>query len=201
MIALIIILSITAVLAVLISIPLYFEIRYIYDDKAGRYQVFFKYLFFKVMLLPKDEKKKNASKSENIKEKDETSKKQFSYEDFKRYHDGIKLYWDDICDILYILFKKSVHTKKLSLYAYFGFDDPMLTGIATGAANALVYNLLSVIERYSNLYDKEIHLNPDFDKPVFYINTHCIIKIKSVHIIVIAVKILKLFFKINGGRK
>lgn len=197
MIALIIILSIIIVLAVLISIPLYFEIRYIYDDKAEKAQVLLKYLCFKVTLLPKNEKEK-ASKSKDIEEK---SQKQFSYEDFKRYHDGIKLYWDDICDILYILFKKSVYTKKLSLYAYFGFDDPMLTGIATGAANALVYNLLSVIERCSNLCNKEIHLNPDFDKPVFYINTHCIIKIKSVHIIVMAVKILRLFFKINGGRK
>lgn len=198
MIALIIILSIIALFAVLISIPLYFEVRYIYDGKSNQTRVVFKYLFFKTVLLPKKSTRKKERKSDKTDNKD---KKSFSYDDFKAFHSGITANWDSICDILRILFKKSLHTKELSLYMDFGFDDPMMTGIATGMANAAVYNLLAVIERCSNLHERTISLNPDFDKPVFYINAHCIIKIKSVHIIVIAVKILRLFFKINGGRK
>lgn len=196
MIALIIILSIIILAAVLLIIPLYVNIQYVFDTKKSDARVYLKYMFFIIELLPSKKKNKPDKKKKETKS-DEPENKKFTFDTFTGYMNKVYTIREDIFDVLSILFNKAVFIKDLSIYSEFGFDDPMTTGLVTGAANTVVYNMLSVIERNSNLGRKTVSLIPDFDNPHFLVRVKSIIKIKNVHIIVIVFKLLGIFFKIK----
>lgn len=197
MIVLIIILSIIILAAVLLMIPLYVNIQYVFDAKNSRARIYLKYLFFTIELVPSKKKDKPDKKKKKESKIDEPENKKFTFDMFKSYMDKIYAIREDIFDVLSILFNKAVYIKDLSIYSEFGFEDPMTTGIVTGAANTVVYNMLSVIERHANLEQRTVSLIPDFDNPHFLVRIKSIIKIKNVHIIVIVLKLLGIFFKIK----
>lgn len=194
MIVLIIVLSIIVLMTILLFLPLYINIRYVYSEKSGKTQISLKYLWFKIDLVPRKKKSKSKKKE---KTDTEDNKKSISADTVKGYINTVSAVWDDICKILDILIRKAVNIKELSIYSKFGFDDPMLTGLVTGAANAFIYNMVSVIDTQSNLERRNISLNPDFDNPQLSVRIHSIIKIKNVHIIVIVIKLIKIFYKIK----
>ena len=197
MIALIIILSIIILVAVLLMIPLYVNMQYVFDTENSRARIYLKYLFFTIELVPSKKKDKPDKKKKNKSKSDESENKKFTFDMFKGYMDKVYSIREDIFEILSILFNKAVYIKDLSIYSEFGFDDPMATGLVTGAANTVVYNMLSVIERHANLGRRTVSLIPDFDNPHFLVRIKSIIKIKNVHIIVIVLKLLRIFFKIK----
>jgi hypothetical protein len=175
-------------IAAILLIPLYVDIKYIYSEKSGVTKLYIRYLCFKINLIPRKKKKKSQQPEK---------KADFSAKQLKQYADSISLIWDDLCEVLSILLKKAICVKELGVYSKFGFDDPMITGIATGAANTFVYNMVSIIERGSNLQNWEVSLTPDFDTPQLSVRIQSIIKIKNVYIIVIVIKLIKLFFKVK----
>lgn len=196
MIALIIVSGIAALIAVLLLIPLYISIRYVYNEKSGIARIHLKYLWFRINLVPRS-KKKNAEKTKKKKKTDGAKKEGMTVSKLKGYAQSVVAVWDDICEVLEILTKKAVCIKELGVYSKFGFDDPMTTGLVTGAANAFVYNIISVIDNNSNLERYNVSLNPDFDNPQLSVRLQSIIKIKNVHIIVIVIKLIRIFFKIK----
>lgn len=197
MIALIIILSIIILAAVLLMIPLYVNIQYVFDTENSHARIYLKYMFFIIELVPSKKKDKIDKKKKKEPKTDKPENKKFTFDTFKGYMGKVYSIREDIFDVLSILFNKAVYVKELSIYSEFGFDDPMTTGLVTGAANTVVYNMLSVIERHANLERKTVSLIPDFDNPHFLVRVKSIIKIKNVHIIVIVLKLLRIFFKIK----
>ena len=90
----------------------------------------------------------------------------------------------------------------IEIKSEFGFEDAMQTGIFTGIYNGFVYSILGVIHNNSKLKKMDVNLSPNFDKKCFYNRFCCILHIKTVHIMIIAFKVLKIYRKIKKeGRK
>ena len=190
-----------AIIALMVLVPVFLTIEYEY--KNGGLWIKLQYLFVKIKLYPKKEKPKNKRKSlkkdaeqnsGNDKNKVKSKKSSMQVMDVIQ---KIPQIWEQITEVLYILAKKAIYIKELDIRSDFGFNDPMMTGIAVGAFNGLVYNTVSVIYRCTNLLKWNVELKPDFEKEQLHIKMKSIIKIKIVYIIVILVKLVKIFFKIN----
>lgn len=194
MIALIVVSIFIIIIAVLLLTPMYIDIKFVYSEKTATPRIIIRYMNLKIPLVPRDKK---ADKGKPKKKAADSDEKKLSADTLKGYAGDFDKVKDDVFEVLNILFKKAVHINELSIYSVFGFDDPMFTGIATGAVNAFVYNMLGLISKATNLYNYNITLKPDFDKPQLMIRIQSIIKIKNVHIIVIVIKLLKIFYKIK----
>ncbi len=92
------------------------------------------------------------------------------------------------------LLKKYAFIKILDLYIKVGTSDAATTAIATGTLWASVYSLIGVIAGIVPVEKHNVNIVPDYVNAVFTLNGKCIIKSRVVHIIIIAVTILK---KIN----
>ena len=104
---------------------------------------------------------------------------------------------DDIIKILDFASARLVKIQKLDLDIKFGLDDPMETGILTGAVNGAVYTILGVVHNHSYIEKCDINITPDFENVCHSVRFDCIIRMKNVHITVILIKILKVVKKIK----
>lgn len=197
-----IIISVLILLIILLSIPAYISVEFLKKPESEKLTVQIRYLFFKIN---PQKKKKNPSESnaaENGKNNKKSKKKKgISFRDLKELYAVYKHTEDDIADILYYFSKKAVTLNDFKLYVRFGTNDAMRTGIATGAAYAASYNLISLLNNIFTVEHCDVSIVPVFEKPLFEIDTKCIIKVKNVHITVIAFKVLKMYLKILNLKK
>ena len=171
-----------------------------YDTQNA--EVILKYGFITYKLYPK--KKEKSKKEEDGEEKPE--KEPFSFEQKKeeletyiRFFNRIK---GDIEKVLAYVTRRAVVFDKIEVKSEFGFEDAMQTGIFTGLYNGFVYSVLGLIHNNSKLRTMEVNLNPNFEKKCFYSRFCCILHIKTVHIIIIAFNVLRIYRKIKKeGRK
>lgn len=201
-----IIIFILILFIILLSIPVYVSIGFSNGSETDKMKIQIRYLFFKINPL-KDKKKedvKEKSKDKQLKKdkKNKTAKKEsFSFNNLKQLYNIYKKTEDDIADILWYFSKKAVAVRLFSLKLRFGTADAMQTGLATGAAYAAVYNLISLLNNLFAVEKCDVSITPVFEKPMFEIDTKCIIKVKNVHITVIAFKVLKMYLKILKLKK
>ena len=134
-------------------------------------------------------------------QEDNPHKEPFSFEkkkeELEKYIRVFGIIKDDVQKVLSYLAKRAVVFDKIEIKSEFGFDDAMKTGIFTGLYNGFVYSVLGVIHHTSKLRDMEVKLNPDFKKKCFYNRFCCILHIKTVHIMVIAFNVLRIYRKIK----
>lgn len=196
--ALIIALSIILFVFVLLLIPIYveFELEKIGTDKKTEITV--KYLFLKIT---PGKKKKKEKKPEKPKNSEKDKKAALPKKSVGEWFATFKFIEDDLIDILQYAKKHAVSIKSFGFFMNFGMDNAMNTGIATGAAYGTVYNMVGFINRNIPVEKCEVKINPDFENTHLELNTKCIFRIKNAHIIVVAIKAIKIFFKIKKANE
>jgi len=194
-----IMLCIIILLAVLLSIPFYIELWYKKNAVDNIAEVKLKIFGITITLVPskpKKDKKEKPKKSES----DDGEKEDF-FEKFKikfdNWLDAFSYIKKDIAGILDYLTRKLVVIKQISFAMIFGFDDAAINGIMTGVFNGVVYNILGFANRHITIKKWNVNINPDYYAKRFDIDTQCILRIKPVHIIVVAFKVLKIYFKLR----
>ncbi|MBR4721238.1 MAG: DUF2953 domain-containing protein [Clostridia bacterium] len=200
---LIIIAVLILAIAICLSISVRLSVTYEKYDTSNA-EIILKYGFITYKLYPNQNKKEKSEKEEN--EGDKPQKEPFSFEQKKqelekyiRIFNSIK---EDIAKVLSYMTKRAVVFDSIEIKSEFGFDDAMQTGIFTGLYNGFVYSVLGVIHNNSKLRNMEVNLNPNFEKKCFYNHLCCILHIKTVHIMIIAFNVLRIYRKIKKeGRK
>ncbi len=131
-------------------------------------------------------------KSKKQKQTESVSKENKSKKDIFR---KIIILSDDIKALGAYAADKCIVFEQLRFNLDFGTDDAALTGILTGVINGIVYTILSVIHHNTTLKNRDISINPDFEREKFDIRYLCIVKVRLLHIIIIGIKALKLYKK------
>lgn len=191
---------IIAVILILICAWLFSSVRlemsYQKNELASEGEIWLKYLFFKIRLVPGKEKKSDKENKDG-----EQKKNSADFDSYKRkISDILRIFGlikDDILDILRYCTKRMIVIKKLSFGFEYGLDDPMYTGILNGIIYGAAYNIMSVIYHNANVEKFDIDIKPDFNRVCHSLKADCILYLKNVHITVIIVKALRLYFKLR----
>ncbi|MCR4718289.1 MAG: DUF2953 domain-containing protein [Firmicutes bacterium] len=193
------------ILILLLIIPI--ELKVIYDSQEieEKASVLIKYAFIKYRIYPKQKNIKKTTQAD-VDAEEEKEKEPFSFEkkkeELEKYIHIFKLVKRDVIRILSYASKHAVVFDRIEIKSEFGFDDAMHTGIFTGIYNGFVYSIIGVIHHNSNLKEMEVNLQPVFGKKCFNNHFSCILHIKTVHIIIVAYNVLRLYRKIkNEGRR
>lgn len=193
-IALIILASIIALIFVLLMLPIRLLVDYKKDEVTNETSFVIRYMFWNFKLFgnknkekPKDTQKEEKKPLSFEEKRDKVSKYIKIFEDTK----------DEIAQILDYSAKRAIVFEKIYTDIEFGFEDAMHTGIFTGVLNGFVYGVLGFIHQHSKLLDMRVNIQPIFDNPCFKIKAGCILRLKNVHIIIVAINILKILRKIR----
>ena len=108
---------------------------------------------------------------------------------------------EDISDILKYAAQNAITFKQLNTDIKFDFESPMNTGIATGVVNGVVYNVLAFLDNSVGVKKHSVNIQPLFYNSN-YMSAHIygIVRLKNVHIMVILIKSIRLYFKIRKVR-
>jgi len=178
------------IIAGILLFPIRLCIAYNKDETKGTATMNVRYMFFNIRVYPS----KKPKKQDKPKEPFSYEKKKTEIEKYIRIFDAIKA---DIIKIIDYATSKAMIVEKIGINIDFGFDDAMHTGIFTGIINGFVYNILGVIHHLSVLEEMDVNIQPVFGKKCYKIQSQCIIRIKNVHIIVVAINVLKLMRKMK----
>jgi hypothetical protein len=203
----IVIIIILAVIFLLLGIwffsSVYVELIYQKNELNQKAEVLVKYHFFKKKIAPPDTKKKKKSKK--AEKNKESLEKQSSFDYYKnKTEEALRVFnalKEDIADILKYCRERLITVERLDFDFVFGLDDPMYTGMANGLIYGAVYNILAFIHNNSGIRKSSVNITPDFDRECHNIKFHCILRLKNVHIIVIIVKTVKMYYKVKKVTK
>lgn len=198
MLCFVIILCIIVLLAILLYTPFYYDIEYKKDITENRLEVKFKILGITVELFPK----KKARLGRDI--TDRLSDKKSDMAELVR--DGLDVglsqfikVKSDIADALDYMTRKSVKIKLLDVGLRFGFEDAAVTGVFTGVFNAVIYNLLGFVHRHITIKSLKTNIVPDFNNKQLEVYARCIIRLRTVNIIIVLIKWFKISLKLKKG--
>lgn len=173
------------------------DISYEKNELVGKGEIYVKYLFIKKKLAPVSRKKENKAEEEETKKEE----KKGGFEYYKGKLTAIPQIFEalkgDLQELLRFCSKRLIRLKSLDFEFVFGLDDPMYTGIVNGLAYGVVYNILGFVCHNMTVEKKNINIVPDFDRECFGIKLNCILRLKNVHIIVIIVKLIRIYYKLK----
>lgn len=183
------------IIAGILLFPVRLLINYKKDEVENVTTLDIRYMFFTIRAYPskKPEKKKRGKVNKN-KEPLSFEKKKTEIEKYIRIFDAIK---SDVIKLMDYATSKAMVIEKIGINIEFGFEDAMHTGIFTGIINGFVYNILGIIHHRCVLDDMDVNIQPVFGNKCYKIQSRCIIKIKNVHIIIVAINVLKLMRKLK----
>ena len=190
------------VLAVFVSLLCIFfltsvivDINYEKNELVGKGEIYVKYLFIKKKIAPISRKKETEEEEEDT----ENEKKEGGFGYYKDKLAAIPQIFEavkgDLQELLRFCSKRLIRIKNLDFEFVFGLDDPMYTGIVNGIAYGVVYNILGFVHHNINVEKSNINIVPDFEKECFGVKLNCILRLKNVHIIVIIVKLIRIYYK------
>ena len=204
MTALYIILIIVAVIALIIFIPIDISFAISYIEKNTDIKLTVSYFPIKLKILPakKKEEKPEDDKKEK-KQKKEKEKKEKEKQPLSKTIEFAKAVLeetlDDILGLIRHFFAKTLRVRQFLISAKIGTGDPMYTGIAYGAANAFIYELLGFIDHHTKLDKWNVQLDTDFDSFVIDADASVIVRTRIAYILklgfmaaLILIKILKI---------
>lgn len=201
MTALLIVAAVTALILILLFLPAGMIFDVTAEGRKVTGKIIFKYAFIKIELFPGRKKNiKKKAKSDNNETKKQ--KKQLSFNEAKAIYEKISSIWfqvrEDIVLLLKYAGKHSVTFKELDTDIKFDFENPMHTGIATGVINGTVYNILAFVDNTVGIKNHSVNIQPLFyNSNYFSGHIYGIVRIKNVHIMVILIKALRIYFKIR----
>lgn len=169
--------TVTAVIAVLIFIPVTMKVYIRYDDNGTDKSIEVRYGAIKLRKPSfKRKKKETPAGAEGKKERSD------------KIINRLKQLWenaDDLWDMVKALGKyvknNFLTVKYMAFSLVVGVDDPMATALIYGAASAVVYNAAVVAERELKVKKHDIAVMPDFDNPHIYGAAEAIIKTNVFH--------------------
>ncbi|HOQ38088.1 MAG TPA: DUF2953 domain-containing protein [Acetivibrio sp.] len=85
--------------------------------------------------------------------------------------------------------------RKLNLVIEFGTGNASHTGILTGIAWTILGIMLTYIDNYIEINEKNINIKPNFVEKKFNIDLYCIFRVRIVHIIIIVLMIRRYLTK------
>ncbi len=188
-----IIIALILLFAILCFIPLRLFLEYEKNEDKNESKLLIQYGFLKLTLGKKPKK----TKEKKIKKEKKPLTFEEKKEKIKRYAEIFEEVKCDVKNALSYLTNRGIAFEEITLKSDFGFRDAMNTGIFTGIYNGFVYGILSVVHHNSTLKKMDIILNPTFNKPCFNLKARCILRIKTAHIIVVAIKVIKILIKIK----
>ncbi len=192
-IALIILAVILALILILLILPIRIFLDYKKDDSTNQVSLVLRYGFLKFPLFGNKKKKEDKPREE-----EETTSFDEKRKKVSKYIKIFEETKDDVAEVLDYATSRAVVIEKIYTDIEFGFEDAMNTGIFTGVLNGFVYGVLGFIHHHADLRDMRVNIQPIFDRPCFKINAGCIVRLKNVHIIIVAVKLLKILKKIKN---
>lgn len=200
---LLILLIILTAFTVLLLIPSYLEFSFSRSEAENTARLDFKYLFFRITLVPGGkhrEGKGTEAKKKTGKKTPEKPKLPLTdrLKQWKRVYRTVK---DDITDLLHYAAKRLLAVNRLECKIHFGLEDPMETGIMMGVISGVVYNALAIIDHNMICRKKSVNIVPDFDSVCLEAEISGIVRVKNVHIMVMLVKLLKIFFHVKATVK
>ncbi len=121
--------------------------------------------------------------------------------------DFFYLLWPKIPGILSQLqkihskFNRGIHCKFLKCHLEIGFRDPIQTALVVGSFWAILYSSLARFYRQVTMDTDhpQVHIIPQFQKPGFSCEIHCIFNLRIGHIIIAGLKLLRIFRRVRGG--
>lgn len=187
-------LTVIALLGLLLILPVSAVIAF--AAKSGENEITVRYLFFKFKIFPTDEKKdeKDSGGKEEQQKKDKKGAVNQIWVARSELKQGLE-------KLLVYIMKHAVIVKELNISARFGFDNPMTTGLATGAANGLVYNVIGLLDRRARLKKWSVSLEPDFDEPCMDAGVYCRLHTRIAHIFPLAVIFLRAYLNVKNKMK
>ncbi len=193
-IALIILASIIALIFVLLLLPIRLLVDYKKDEVTNETSLVLKYMFWKFKLFGNKNKEKPKDKPKEEKKPLSFEEKRDKVSKYIRIFEDIK---DEAAQILDYSAERAIVFEKIYTDIEFGFEDAMHTGIFTGVLNGFVYGVLGFVHQHSRLLDMRVNIQPVFENPCFKVKAGCILRLKNVHIIIVAINILKILRKIR----
>ncbi|MBQ3461940.1 MAG: DUF2953 domain-containing protein [Clostridia bacterium] len=201
MTALYIILIIVAVIALIIFIPIDISFAISYIEKNTDIKLTVSYFPIKLKILPakKKEEKPEDDKKEKKPKKEKDKEKQPLSKTIEFAKAVLEETLDDILGLIRHFFAKTLRVRQFLISAKIGTGDPMYTGIAYGAANAFIYELLGFIDHHTKLDKWNVQLDTDFDSFVIDADASVIVRTRIAYILklgfmaaLILIKILKI---------
>lgn len=196
-----VVLTILAIILVLILVLLALPIRifldYKKDENLNETSFILGYGPLKFKLFG-DKKKEDKPQNDEEKEPSSFEEKRNKVSEYIKIFEETK---DDAAKILDYAASRAVVIERIKTDIEFGFPDAMYTGIFTGVLNGFVYGVLGFIHHHSNLRDMKVNIQPNFELPCFKIDAGCIVRLKNVHIIIVAIKLLKILKKIKNTER
>ncbi|MBR0469764.1 MAG: DUF2953 domain-containing protein [Clostridia bacterium] len=201
MTALYIILIIVAVIALIIFIPIDISFAISYIEKNTDIKLTVSYFPIKLKILPakKKEEKPEDDKKEKKPKKEKEKEKQPLSKTIEFAKAVLEETLDDILGLIRHFFAKTLRVRQFLISAKIGTGDPMYTGIAYGAANAFIYELLGFIDHHTKLDKWNVQLDTDFDSFVIDADASVIVRTRIAYILklgfmaaLILIKILKI---------
>ncbi len=191
----IIIFAVSLLIALWLLTPIKLELEYIRNESENKTCVLVRYIFLK-FCFPKKENDTHTDKS--VKER-ETKPTSFDTkkERLTKYINIFETVKPDAARLLKYITSRAAVFEKIEFASEYGFDNAMHTGIFSGLLNGFVYSVLGFIHHNSTLRGMAVKITPIFDKPCFNIRAKCILHVKTAHIIIIAVNVLKILRKIK----
>lgn len=194
-----IILIIAAVIAAAVLFAwVTFEINFEKNELNKNAEVFVRYLFIRKRIYPRPVKKKIKEKPE----KSQSGEKDINYIEYiKKAAENFELLKADFTELMEFCAVKMIKVKELEFEYLFGLEDPMYTGMANGLIYGVVYNILGIVHNNMRIERCRINIVPDFDKECHNIRFHCILHLKNVHIIVMIIKVVKMYSRLKKSVK
>lgn len=195
----IILIAAAVVIALILCARITFDIKFEKNELNKEAQVWIKYSFFKKRIYPV--KVRRNKKEEKIEESAKSDGGQGYIDNIKRAAKAFDLLKDDAAELLRFCTEKMIKIKEVEFDYKFGLDDPMYTGIANGLVYGTVYNVLGLVHNNARIEECRINISPDFERVCHNISFHCILQLKNVHIIVMIVKVVRMYSKFKKSVK
>ncbi len=186
-----------ALLIIILFFPVRLRLQFAYSKNAGNKKRLTVWLgTVRLAQNDFDGEKKTKDKSRN-KKTDDDSKAFDSFMDKLRYYEAL---FDEIKEDLLrtsVYFKNRLFIPNFTLHLDLGFSDAAQTGMASGAAYALVYGVAALLYNNLDLKKKnlDVSVTPHYNEPKldFYFNG--IFRLRMVHIIKVLLFIVRIYNK------
>jgi len=193
-------LGITALLiAAVLWLLLYPKLNIIIEYRGGKVKMIFKSLLFKFTLDDENLKNFGGNKKKNkvVEQKAETSDGKSvdgffaKVEKFKTQYHEVKEIIDAVLDYA----GSRAEVSDIFIRCSFGTGDAAQTGIAYGAIWTLISNIYAYLCRYVRIEFPQVELAPAYNEKTFEIEAEGIIKMRTAHIILAGLRVLRLYTK------
>ncbi len=167
MLALFIIAAIVSLLVILAFVRINAVFTLAFEDDIKGMELYIQYLFIKKTLFPvfKEDEKEAEHKEEEEKAPAKKHKSTKSA-NIKKIYALIRALDKEITGLLNFIVSSAVTIRNLVIEARVGTDDPMLTGIAVGGADAFIYSILGILDNSAKLKHFRIEISPDWNNEV-----------------------------------